>query len=241
MKIWGISDTHFQNDQADMMSGYGEVWVHHTEKIIENWKTVVGQEDLVLVGGDITWSSTLDQALGDIRLIDRLPGKTKIIIQGNHDYWWEDTEKLRRVLPDGIIALEGSAVRLNGQVICGSMGWISPNDPDFEVLDRTSFDRELLMFKRSLDAAMDLKPEDGIHLLMHFPPFTSRGIKTPFFKLMLEYPVITCSYGHFHVKREWDALPKGDVDGIDCHLTSTDYLENTPTLIWQGVKKGNRK
>jgi len=233
MKIWGISDTHFQNDQADMMSGYGEVWVHHTEKIIENWKAVVGQEDLVLVGGDITWSSSIEQALGDIRLIDRLPGRAKVIIQGNHDYWWRDTEKLCKNLPDGILALEGSAVRIDGQVICGSMGWVSPNDPDFELLDRTTFDRELLMFKRSLDAALELKPSNGIHLLMHFPPFTTRGLKTPFFNLMLEYPVVTCTYGHFHVKREWDALPKGFVDGIDCHLTSTDYLGNKPALIWQ--------
>ncbi len=233
MKIWGISDTHFQDGQVDSMSKYGDVWVHHTEKIIENWKAVVGEDDLVLIGGDIAWSIHLEQALVDIRIIDRLPGKMKIIIQGNHDYWWNEYDALCKAMPDKILPLEGNAVKINGQVICGSKGWISPNDPDFEVLDRTMFDREMAMIRQSLDAALELDPKDGIHLLMHFPPFTTKGHETPFFKMMLEYPVITCTYGHFHVKKEWDALPKGFIQGIDFHLTSTDYLKNKPDLVWQ--------
>lgn len=233
MKIWGISDTHFQTGQADSMSKYGDVWVRHTEKIIENWKAVVNEDDLVLVGGDIAWSIHLEQALVDIRIIDRLPGKMKIIIQGNHDSWWKEYKALCLAVPDRIMPLEGNAVKIEGQVISGCKGWISPNDPDFEVLDRPMFDRELAMLKRSLDAALELEPKDGIHLLMHFPPFTTKGHETPFFKMMQEYPVITCTYGHFHVKKEWDALPKGVIQGIDFHLTSTDYLENKPDLVWQ--------
>ncbi|MBU2646826.1 metallophosphoesterase [bacterium] len=234
MKIWGISDTHFQHGQVDSMSNYGEVWVHHTEKIIENWKEVVSGEDLVLIGGDIVWSTRLDQALTDIRMIDRLPGKMKIIIQGNHDCWWQEYESVCGAMPETIVALEGNAVKLEGQVICGTRGWISPNDPDFEVLDRNTFDREMVLLRNALDAAVKLDPVDGIHLLMHFPPFTTNGYRTPFFDRILEYPVITCTYGHFHVKKEWDALPKGMIEGITFHLTSTDYLENKPVLIWQG-------
>lgn len=234
MKIWGISDTHLQDGQADSMSKYGDVWVHHTEKIIANWKAVVGPDDLVLIGGDIAWSPNIERALVDIRMLDRLPGKRKIIIQGNHDYWWNEYDELCRVLPERTVALEGNAIKIEGQVFCGTMGWISPNDPDFEVLDRSTFDREMIRMKRALDAAMELDPKDGIHVLMHFPPFTTKGYKTPFFKLMLAYPVITCTYGHFHVKEEWDALPKGVIDGITVHLTSTDYLNNKPDLVWQG-------
>lgn len=233
MKIWGISDTHFKNDLADSMSNYGDVWVHHTEKIIDNWKSVVEPNDLVLIGGDISWSTSIEQALIDLRMIDRLPGKLKIIIQGNHDYWWKDYEAICRALPERIVALEGNAIKVEGQVFCGTTGWISPNDPDFEVLDRTTFDRQLNRLKRSLDAAAALDPTEGIHLLLHFPPFTTNGYQTPFFRLMLEYPVVTCTYGHFHVKEEWDALPKGRIQGIDFHLTSTDYLDNTPDLVWQ--------
>ena len=215
------------------MSKYGEVWVHHTEKIIENWNAVVGEEDLVLIGGDIAWSIHLEQALVDIRIIDRLPGKMKIIIQGNHDSWWNEYDELCRALPDKIKPLEGNAVKIDGQVICGTKGWVSPNDPDFEILDRSTFDKEMILLRRSLDAALELDPKDGIHCLMHFPPFTTKGHETPFFKMLLEYPVATCTYGHFHVKKEWDALPKGIVQGIDFHLTSTDYLDNKPDLVWQ--------
>ncbi len=234
MKIWGISDTHFQSGQVDSMSKWGDVWVHHTEKIIENWKAVVGEDDLVLIGGDIVWSLQLEKALIDIRIIDRLPGKMKIIIQGNHDSWWQEYDDLCKAMPERISPLEGNAVKIDGQVICGIRGWISPNDPDFELLDRGTFDREMILLKQALDAAVKLDPKDGIHLLMHFPPFTTKGHQTPFFKLMTEYPVVTCTYGHFHVKKEWDALPKGIIQGIDCHLTSTDYLENRPDLVWQG-------
>jgi len=234
MNIWGISDTHFQNGQVNSMSKWGEVWVHHTEKIIENWKAVVGNDDLVLIGGDICWSVRLDQAMTNLNMIDRLPGKKKIIIPGNHDNWWQDYDTLCKAMPETIHPLNGNAVKIDGQVICGTRGWVSPNDPDFEVLDRNTFDKEMVMLRQSLDAAVELNPIDGIHLLIHFPPFTTKGHQTPFFKLMLEYPVITCTYGHFHVQKEWDALPKGNIQGIDCHLTSTDYLENKPTLVWQG-------
>ena len=216
------------------MSKYGDVWVHHTEKILENWKAVVGPDDLVLVGGDITWSISIEQALVDIRMIDRLPGKRKIMIQGNHDSWWDDYDQVVAAMPERIVPLEGNAVKIDGQVFCGTMGWVSPNDPDFELLDRPTFERELEKFRQALDAAVALKPIDGIHTLLHFPPFTTKGYQTAFFRLMKKYPVITCTYGHFHVKQEWDALLKGMVQGIDCHLTSTDYLQNKPDLIWQG-------
>jgi predicted phosphohydrolase len=234
MKIWGISDTHFKYGQADSMSKYGDVWVHHTEKILENWKAIVGPEDLVLVGGDITWSNSIEQALVDIRMIERLPGKRKIMIQGNHDCWWSDYDQVVAAMPERIAVLEANAAKIEGQVFCGTMGWVSPNDPDFEVLDRPTFERELEKLRLALECAVSLDPTDGIHVLMHFPPFTTKGYETDFTRLMRKYPVVTCTYGHFHKKLEWDALPKGVVQGIDFHLTSTDYLQNKPDLIWEG-------
>ncbi|MCP4754187.1 MAG: hypothetical protein GY866_25150 [Proteobacteria bacterium] len=230
MKIWGISDTHFSNSQT---CDFGPIWTDHTTKIIRNWQSAVREDDLVLVGGDITWAYNLEKGMPDIHLLNRLPGKAKILIKGNHDHWWEKYSSLCDAVPKGIKPMEGNAIRVEGQVFCGTRGWVSPNDPDFDMLDMKTFKKELGLLQRALDLAMVLKPVDGIHLLMHFPPFTSNGFKTPFYEMQSQYPVVTCTYGHFHLKKEWDRIPQGRIDGTDFQLTSTDFLNHMPALIWE--------
>ncbi len=234
MKIWGISDTHFSNDQTRTMVCFGQVWVDHTEKIIRNWKTVVGRSDLVLICGDITWSQNLEKGLPDLRLLDRLPGKAKMIVKGNHDYWWQTYRQLCEAVPESIKPLDGNAIRIDDQVFCGTKGWVAPNDPDFDPLDMKTFKKEMNRLRKALDAAVELDPVNGIHLLMHFPPFASNGVKTPFIETISQYPVSTCTFGHFHMQKEWDRIPRGPINGTRFQLTSTDYLNHKPALIWEG-------
>lgn len=232
MRIWGISDTHLAEYKTNAMTCYGSIWAKHREKIIENWHALVKKEDTVLIGGDTTWATNLEKALIDINMLHRLPGMNKFIVKGNHDVWWKTLGDVSQAMPKSMIPLSGTAFEKEGHVICGTMGWVSPNDPFFDGLDMNFFKRELYSLEEALKAAVKLDPENGLHLLMHFPPFTSKGVETPFYKLITQYPVSTCTFGHFHFQEEWDSVPQGNIDGVEFRLIATDFLQHKPCLIW---------
>jgi predicted phosphohydrolase len=215
------------------MNGLGSVWNNHVEKIKANWHSQVSQDDIVLVCGDISWSKTLRQSLEHLRVLDDLPGKAKIIVKGNHDVWWDDYDLLRKEAPTSVIPLEGNAVEIDDAVFCGITGWLSPNDPCSDNLDKKMFERETRRLRQTLDDAMTLNAPNGLHLLMHFPPFTSTGEQTSFFDIISQYTVSTCSFGHFHIKEEWARTPQGEINGTLFTLSSTDFLNHKPTLIWE--------
>lgn len=214
------------------MACYGSIWSKHREKIIANWHSLVKAEDTVLIGGDTTWATNLEKALVDIRMLDNLPGRTKLIVKGNHDIWWKTLDDVNQALPRTMTALAGTAFQSNGHVICGTMGWISPNDPAFDGLDMNFFRKELNLLEDALKAAAKLNPKNGLHLLLHFPPFTTQGLETPFYKLITQYPVTTCTFGHFHFQEEWNTVPQGKIDGVEFRLIATDFLNHKPYLIW---------
>ncbi len=233
MKIWGISDTHLAQNSPGTMEVHGQIWDQHRGKILKNWQATVNENDIVLVGGDITWAYTIKQAMPDIRTLSQLPGQAMVMVRGNHDVWWKGYEELCQAVPKNVKPVSGNAVKINGQVICGTGGWISPNDSDFDLLDMDTYKRELAQLENSLVAASEMDPIDGIHVLMHFPPFTSGGHKTPFIDLISKFPVTTCTFGHFHIQKEWDSVPQGKINGTSYRLSSTDFLNHTPALIWE--------
>ncbi len=233
MKIWGISDTHLSGSREDRMVAHGTIWVEHKEQIIQNWRKIVHQDDIVLICGDITWSNTLEQAMQDIQILSGLPGKVKIIVKGNHDHWWSDYQKLCKAVPDDIKPISANAINIGGHIFCGTMGWLSLNDPCSDSLDSNFFHLEMDRLEKSLELAVEMNPKHGIHLLMHFSPFTTGGIRTPFLDVIAKYPVITCTFGHSHFPEEWECIPQGDINGTIFRLTSTDFLKHTPALIWE--------
>jgi predicted phosphohydrolase len=233
MKIWAISDIHYPDSSVNRMAPYGKIWVNHIERIVHNWGQSIGAKDLILLGGDISWATRKERGLKTLQILSKLPGVKKVIVPGNHDIWWKKDLLGSANLPLDMIFLYGRATRIEQMVICGSKGWLAPNDDSFDNLDHKPFAKEYDLLKQSLDNAMELKPERGIHLLMHFPPFTTQGTQTEFFDLILKYPVITCTYGHFHKQQEWDNIPQGEVEGVNCSLTSSDYLHHQPSLIYE--------
>lgn len=233
MKIWAISDIHYPENSINLMASFGKFWVNHIEQIFRHWDDQVRRQDLILLGGDLSWATKEERGLKVLRRLSDLPGLKKIIIPGNHDVWWKNNLSISDKSPEDIIPLYGQAVKIGRTVICGSKGWLAPNDPCFDNLDPKPFKKEYELLKKGLDEAMDLKPEEGIHLILHFPPFTTKGKQTRFFDLIKQYPIITCSYGHFHFQEEWDLIPKGEIEGIQCFLTSSDYLRHRPVLIHQ--------
>jgi len=215
------------------MDCFGEIWVDHTSKINGNWKKYVSHDDIVMIGGDISWGNQLETVLPDLVTLSELPGIKKIMVKGNHDYWWRKAEKIKNKIPANLVMLEGNAVKHHEMAFCGTRGWLAPNDPYFTAIDQKTYNKELKLLDQALQEAVKLKPKEGIHLLMHFAPFTSRGETTSFFDLIRSYPVSTLSFGHFHKKEEWETTPTGKIDHIDCFLTSTDYLGHKPQMIWK--------
>ena len=119
MKIFAISDLHLSVNNDKPMDIFGPVWEGYLDKIFSQWQEKVGQDDLVLMAGDLSWAMKLEEVKADLALFDGLPGK-KVIIRGNHDYWWKSISSLRAILPTNFYAIQNDAIRFDGVVLCGT-------------------------------------------------------------------------------------------------------------------------
>ncbi|MDH4120409.1 MAG: metallophosphoesterase [Deltaproteobacteria bacterium] len=239
MNIWAISDIHLSFTRDKPMHVFGEGWRNHWEKIEQNWRQRVAPEDVVLVPGDVSWSRKFSDGLKELEWIHRLPGRLKLLVRGNHDHWWPLTPADAARVPATLRLLAGEALSVEGEVFCGTGGWLAPGDPYYTDLDRPSYQRELEAFRRSLDAALELSGGRPFHALLHFPPTTSQGKPTAFQALLAEYPVKTLTFGHFHFPHEWQATPQGNVKGVRYALVSADYVDFAPVRIGEGLTGGN--
>ena len=152
MKIWAISDLHLSTTGEKPMDVFGSNWVGYVDKIVKDWKNKVADGDIVLVCGDISWAMTLENALKDLSVIAPLKGK-KILIRGNHDYWWHGIGKIRAALPENMYALQNDSMKIGNVVFCGSRAWCVPGSPDFDEADEKIFLREAERLKLSFHCA----------------------------------------------------------------------------------------
>ena len=167
MRVFAIADPHLSKATPKPMSVFGPNWAGHPELFFEQWRETVADEDLVLVPGDISWAMRLEDALLDLQDVAALPGR-KVLLRGNHDYWWPAIGKLRAALPPGMFALQNDALQVGGVVIAGTRGWTSPGAFDFTEQDRKIYDRELERLKLSLKAAKKLSGEKFV-VMLHLP------------------------------------------------------------------------
>ncbi len=231
MRVFAISDLHLALAEDKPMDIFGLEWKNYMQRIQENWQQVVSEEDLVLLPGDISWATYLDNAGPDFQYIEQLPGK-KIITKGNHDYWWTTRNKLLNYLErenlKRISFLQNDACLFNGVAIVGSRGWKSPKDEGFSKQDEKIYLRELERLRLSLNSTIGF---DGVIIAMlHYPPFTSDGKPTGFVEILSEYHVDICIYGHLHGKK-CNYATEGEVEGIRYHLVSADYLKFIPKQL----------
>ncbi|MBQ0017476.1 MAG: metallophosphoesterase [Clostridiales bacterium] len=225
MKIFAISDLHLSINTNKPMNIFGPVWQDHFETISSDWKEKVGEDDIVLISGDISWGMKLDEAIEDIKEIAKLPGK-KIITRGNHDYWWKSISLIRNSLPENMFALQNDAIKFGDYIICGTRGWTVPETNEQSADDKKIFDRELIRLELSLKSAKDLQQNDEkIVCMIHYPPFNSRIEESGFTNLMEKYGVCKVVYGHLHGKGGRTII-KLNKNGIDYYLTSCDKLGN---------------
>jgi predicted phosphohydrolase len=225
-KIFAIGDLHFSGGQDKPMDVFGDHWDNHKERIINNWKKYISDDDLILIPGDISWAMYLDEALADLKLIHNLPGE-KILLRGNHDYWWEKITYLNS-LYDNMHFLQNNSFCYDKFCICGSRGWLVPGSVNFSLDDEKIYKREAIRLKLSLQEA----PRDkDIILMMHYPPFNEQYEENEFTSLINEFNVKAVVYGHLHDEYSFERYFQGNINDVDYRLVSSDYLKFKPLEI----------
>ncbi len=232
MKIFAISDLHLSLACDKPMDVFGGRWENYIQKIVDNWKEKVSDDDLVLIAGDISWAMKIEEVYDDLNWIDNLPGK-KIIIKGNHEYWWKSISAVRQILPKSIMAIQNDAIKIGQYIFCGTRGWTVPEvGKDFSDQDLKLYKREIERLKLTLMFANNLKEEnDKVVAMIHFPPFNSEKEDSEFTKLFEEAGVDRVVFGHLHGYTNCPLVY--DKNGVRYHFTSCDHINNDPVLIYE--------
>jgi len=189
----------------------------------------VGAEDAVLVAGDVSWAMTLEECGFDFAFLEELPGR-KILVRGNHDYWWQGIKNVRRALPANACALQNDSLALAGYAVCGCRGWSVPGEAEWRAEDEKIYRRELLRLEMALlDGQKHKLP---LVAMLHFPPLLRDIRESGFTELLRRFEVKKCVYGHLHGAGTKSAV-EGEVEGTEFHLSAMDHLNFTPRLLWQ--------
>ena len=227
MAVFAISDLHLPA-RVKPMDVFGEHWKNHFERIQTDWRDRVKDSDLVLLPGDLSWAMHLEEAMEDLNSIGALPG-TKLLLRGNHDYWWSSIGRVRRALPEGTYALQNDSLLIDGRLYAGSRGWMIPGD-DAEPDDVKIYVRERMRLEMSLKNARAKDADAPITAMLHYPPLTD---ELPGFSDILEaYGVTDCVYGHLHGAGLYGAV-RGEHRGVRYHQVSCDGLDFKLYLLYQ--------
>ncbi len=218
MKVFAISDLHLPGGADKPMNVFGEKWEGHFERICEDWTDRVGKDDVVLLPGDLSWAMRLEDAREDIGKIAALPGK-KVLLRGNHDYWWTSIGRVRDALEPGMYALQNDALRLGGLLLCGTRGW-KDREEGWDEGDEKIYLRELKRLELSILNADRLG--SGLKVcLMHYPPLSLAQTDTPFTQLIEASGISHVVYGHLHGQALKGAF-RGEHNGVSYHQVSCD-------------------
>lgn len=229
MAIYALGDLHLSHQGNKPMSIFGPAWRDHPENIRRNWQRVVSESDLVIVPGDISWAMHLPEAEKDLFWLASLPGQ-KLLIRGNHDYWWSSIRKVRAALPAGVHALQNDHFIWGDRAICGTRGWLCPGESGFEdEHDWKIYERELKRLELSLNSALKAGCNDIIAAL-HYPPFALPGQESGFTQLLEQAGVRICVYAHIH-DQEPEQIFTGQLNDINYIFAAADGVDFTPVLV----------
>jgi predicted phosphohydrolase len=239
MKVFAISDLHLSlsaafvkgahNPLSKPMDIFGQIWGDYHEKIYDNWQSLVGHDDFVLMPGDTSWGMTLEDCRHDFDFLAQLPG-TIILGRGNHDYWWQGPSKLKKYLPANIIPLHHDCYVVGSKAVCSTRAWSLSALEEGNALDKRVYERELLRLQMALDNGQ----KTGLPLvaMLHYMPFYQDGRSSAFVDMLHEYGVQTCVYGHLHGANCQKAV-QGLIDDIEYINVSCDCLGFVPRLLWE--------
>ncbi|MGI5985317.1 MAG: serine/threonine protein phosphatase [Clostridiales bacterium] len=228
MALYAIGDLHLSISTNKPMDIFGSVWENHTEKLKDSF-SALSSDDVTVICGDLSWGMNLDEAKEDFLFIDNLPGR-KIILKGNHDYWWSTASKAKSFFREsGITTID----ILNNNcffygcdaAICGTRGWFYEEEKGTEH-DKKILNRELGRLETSLKAAGDRKK----YVFLHYPPKYGTYVCEEILDLFEKYGVIMCCAGHIHGKGLHSRF-EGEFRGVTHRLVSADYLNFVPIKI----------
>lgn len=225
MKVFAISDLHLSINSNKPMNIFGPVWENYLDKIEQSWNKLVSDDDVVLISGDISWAMKLNDAIPDLNYISQFKGK-KIILRGNHDYWWSSISGVRSVLKQNMFAIQNDAIKIGDTIFCGTRGWTVPETTHKTPDDEKIYNREVIRLGLSLQDAKRLQQNnEKIIVMMHYPPFNSKMEDNKFTNLIEQYGVKTVVYGHLH---SYDKKQKLIVykNNVKYYLTSCDLIGN---------------
>jgi predicted phosphohydrolase len=230
MKVFAIGDLHLAGGTGKTMDRFGERWRDHDRKIFDGWERAVGDDDLVLIAGDTSWAMRLEEALPDLDRIGQMSGR-KLLIKGNHDYWWQSRSKMARLLDPSISIVNANAVILNSVAVAGTRGWTCPNETTFDEQDAKIYEREVGRLRLALASLNGRELEfDKLIVALHYPPTNSGHQASGFTDLIDEYGADVCVYGHLHGEDIETGLT-GLRKNTNYKLVSADAVDFAPAEI----------
>lgn len=228
MALFAIADLHLslgENKPMDIFAG----WNDYVDRLENNWKSIITDNDTVVIAGDISWAMKLEETYVDFKFINDLPGK-KIFLKGNHDYWWGTKSKTDSFLHsnglDSISILFNNSYVCGDFAVCGTRGWFLENDTpeDIKVLRR-----EVGRLTASVKSAVESGKEPVVFL--HYPPVYNGTECKEIVEVLEKYNIKKCYYGHIHGHRNMKYAFEGNYKGIEFKLISCDKLSFTPILV----------
>lgn len=228
MSIYTIGDLHLSFSQNKPMNVFGDNWNGHADKIRKNWIDKVKEEDYVILPGDFSWAMYLKDTYKDFEYLEKLPGN-KILLKGNHDYWWGGISKMDEYLKENnfsnINFLYNNAYLIENVLIVGTRGWNLTDSEENEKM----LNRECIRLKLSIDYGINKFGNDKeIIVFMHYPPISNLNLihneKNDFINIMKKYNVKRCFYGHLHGNSIKEAI-EGNYFDINFKLVSADGLD----------------
>ncbi len=247
MSIWAIADLHLSFGVPNKaMDVFGEAWINHPEKIKMHWEQTISPDDLVLLAGDLSWGIHPHEAKADLEWLDSLPG-TKVLVRGNHDYWWTSLSKVEKILPPSIHIIQNSVFRWNGVAIGGARLWDTPEYSFGSAIEYKENLRENVLIKKEdakeaekifqrelirLEMSLKCFRDDPVKIAMtHYPPIGAELRESRVSNLLEKYGVSLCVFGHLHNVKP-NELPFGIRNGVRYVLTACDYLQFTPIKVY---------
>lgn len=228
MSLFAIADLHLSlgsDKPMDVFVG----WEDYVARIDRNWRDAVGQDDTVVIAGDISWAMKLEEADADFRFIDALPGR-KLILKGNHDYWWSTRKKIEAYFEQhhfsSLSIIHNSAAEAGQFAVCGTRGWLY--DAESEE-DRKIVSREVGRLNASIEAAEKTGKKPVAFL--HYPPVYGGMECSEIMDVLVQHGIEDCYYGHIHGSAAAKRSPAGEYRGVRMHLISCDYLGFRPLPV----------
>lgn len=232
MSLYVIGDLHLTFSDPSKTMEVFPGWENYQERIEKNWLETVKPENTVVIAGDLSWGMSLQQAEPDFRFINGLPGR-KLILKGNHDYWWVTKKKMETFFAengfDTLNIIHNNHYAYENYGICGTRGWVNGTDGSRDVQDEKVLKREVQRLETSIKSAVGAGLEPLV--FMHYPPIFASNFNYDILEILYRYNIKECYYGHIHGRSAHELCVKNTYDGVNFHLISGDYIHFMPEKV----------